>query len=403
MQNKEQPLVATYFFPHDKNDVGRLERARQMGKNRVPSDHELLANASPLYPGHIHPRYAIGEQHIGEWSDDDPSAIAVQTELAIHYGINAWILLGYSGMIGGKVYTELGRPLQLISQRNDPNLKFALMTCFGLPRVNLPVQKGTQSSRFGEEKFDISPATMHQMVDYAAAHWNNPRYLFLDGRPFLIIYGLNTNNIATIAKSNPGIVEDLRRYCERKYGVNPFLAANTITPEGAVKLRDLGFDYITTYSSLPTFNGVKHGDLETASFSSLQTYREQFGVRKNEWQQIKNLAGLTFSPNASVGWDASGRGQPGLDLAEVEGDFPWTPIITDSTPENFRYGLEEVWQFIQYIPPEKRILLVLAWNEIGDGASLLPRVRSDKSLDFSYLETLQKFLQSVASLEHSPS
>lgn len=395
MSEKASTPVAAYFYPHDHTDLNRVLAAQANGRNGVPSDMELLRQATPLFPGHEHPHYTIGNG-ITEWEDTDASTIAIQAELARNFDLDAWIVLGYAGQLKGQAHTEIVRPLDIIAKRSD-RLKFSIMTCLGLPRVNLPVDTSAGNSRGKERQFDLNFATFTAMVDHAAAHWGNPRYLELGGKPLLSIYGLRPSNINVLMQNEPDLVGRLLKYCETKYRVIPHLTANAFDPEGAIALWQMGFRHITTYSFLPDFNKVNHepGFDGTVEFQPIQQYDKQLEYRKRDWYRIYNQHGITgFVPNATVSWDASGRGVGGKTLAEVSDKFPWTPIIADATAEKFEKALHEVWNYLQLLPIEERIVMVLAWNEIGDGASLLPKINPSGIPDFSNLEALQRFIRS---------
>lgn len=393
MSEKVRPPITAYFYPHDHTDEKRLQAARAVGRNHIPSDMALLRQATPLFSGHEHPTYTIGNG-LTEWEDTDSSVVAIQSELARNFELDAWIVLGYAGFIKGQLHKELVRPLDEIAKRND-TLKFALMTCLGLPRVHLPIDPTVENSRGKERHFDLNFKTFTAMVDHAAQYWDNPRYLELGGRPLLSIYGLRPSNIAEITHSEPDLVERLLKYCEEKYRVIPHLTANAFDPEGATALWAMGFKHITTYSFLPDFNKVNHEPgAASVNFEDLQCYETQLARRKNDWKRIREAGVHGFVPNATVSWDASGRGVGGKTLEEVSGKFPWTPIITNPTAEKFSKALNEVWTFLQLLPIEHRIITILAWNEIGDGAALLPKLRGDNSIDYSNLLALKQFAQS---------
>ncbi len=388
------PLVA-YFYPQDHTDPSRLAAAQKSGQKDIPSEMELLRQAKPLFEGHIHPKYTIGN-NITEWQDTDENTIARQAELAQEYGLDAWMLLAYAGMLNGQKHVELERAIKIIAQRKD-SLQFSLISCLGLPRIILPVPHNMEQSRSRERDFDSSLQTFLAIIDNAAQYWDNPRYLRLNGKPLLTIYGLRPAKVEQLAKLYPYLPEELERYAEKKYGEKIHITANAFDIPGAQALSNLGFKHITTYSHLPTFDQIQHDpDAKKDGLAvnlDIQYYLEQLERRKKEWYQLlADEKVSTFTPNVTVGWDGSSRGESGLNQKQISGQFPWFPIIADSTPENFRVGLNEVWDYLQHIPAENRIMLILAWNEIGNGSALLPRAKQNGEVDHSYLETLKEFI-----------
>jgi len=45
-----------------------------------------------------------------------------------------------------------------------------------------------------------------------------------------------------------------------------------------------------------------------------------------------------------------------------------------------------------HVPEQERLVTIFAWNEISEGAALLPRLLSNGTFDNSYLETLHSLL-----------
>lgn len=391
----ETPIIA-YFYPQDNTDKLRLAAAKKAGKSSIPSEMELLKQATPLFKNHTHPTYTIGDG-ITEWQDTDKNAIARQAEIAREYGLDAWMLLTYTGVLNGKKHTELQGAVKIIANRKD-SLQFAFASCLGLPRTILPVPHGKEQSRSKERNFDLTPETFFTIIDEAAKYWGNPRYLRLNGKPLITIYGLRPASVQKLAKIRPNLVEELELFAEKKYGEKIHLTANAFDSPGAIVLSKFGFKHITTYSHLPTFDQLQHDpDSKNATNDNqdVQNYLDQLRKRKKEWYTLlRDKRVNAFTPNVTVGWDGSSRGEPGLKPDQVSGKFPWFPIIDDATPENFKIGLREVWEYLKHIPTENRILLILAWNEIGNGSVLLPRVNADGNIDFSHLKTLKQFVNS---------
>lgn len=394
-----RPPVLTYFQPQDHRDAGRVAEARRQGRGRIPSEMELVRQSTPLYDGHNHPISTIGGG-ITEWVDSDPSAIARQSELAQEALIDGWIVTAHAGLIRGRKTTELERPLEVIAERKGDGLKFALMYCLSLPRVNLPVELSSPSSRHNERHFDFTWGTFQALVDRAAIHWDNPRYVEVMGRPLLMIYGLRPNELSQILQERPNIIGDICQYSKSIYKVRPYLAACAFDVEGAQALFEAGFETVMTYSYLPTFNPANHdiSRLHQDPPLDLQSYKVEFEKRKGEWEKIYQIGrdnGGIFIPSAVVGWDASSRGKPGYRLEEVTGKFPWTPIITDSAPEKLGQALGDLYQYVSRYPPEMQLLVIFAMNELGNGASLLPRVQADGGEDRSYIQILREKITSI--------
>ena len=109
----------------------------------------------------------------------------------------------------------------------------------------------------------------------------------------------------------------------------------------------------------------------------IQDYREQIVRRVEEWSAIQEQIDKPYIPPVVVGWDASPRGSipDGRHFRDVQGMYPFTPIVTNSNAVDFGNMLCQQKQFIVHnIPQEERYTPITAWNEITEGAALLPKI-----------------------------
>lgn len=383
--------IAAYFYPHDHTDPGRKKEAEKKGIYKIPSDMELLACATPLFDGHLHPTYQVGGQT--EWRDSDANAISQQRELAIEAGVNLWIVNAYAGLRDGQKTTELQKPIDLIADQADARLKFCLMPCLTLPRIKLPIGPSDRPQNY-ERPFDLTFDTFRRIVDFAALYWDRPGYFYKQGLPYLSIYGLRESQLQRLQRQMPHLGCDILEYSYNIYGIAPYLTANAFTITTARELQKLGFPHITTYSFLPDFYENNHDfgrQSESTQVPDLQLYGVQL---EKKLREAKESGVASFNPSVVVGWDSSPRGEPGKTLTEVSGKYPYTPIIIDSSPDKFYGALHRVWSYQQrFLPEDDRLITVFAWNELGNGASLLPRLNKDGTPDYSYIQALRKFSQ----------
>ena len=103
-----------------------------------------------------------------------------------------------------------------------------------------------------------------------------------------------------------------------------------------------------------------------------------------------------FIPSAVVGWDATPRGQRGITLDEVRGKYPFTPIIVDASPDKFYNMLLAIYRYFPTrIINRNRLFTICAFNEITEGAALLPVLKKDGQVDFGYLNALKLFIDNL--------
>lgn len=269
--------------------------------------------------------------------------------------------------------------LQLEEARD---LKFALMLVFGSPRVVLPVPpiKGFEEPN---RYYELNQATARIVIDDCAIkYWPRQNYLMVNGRPYVSIF---TSDLSAHGQAKKDalrqLLGEMREYSLRKYKVDPYIVGVVRKVSSGQDLVSAGAEALTGYAFLPEFG---------TDVPPIQVYSDLLAQRKIEWEEMKNTIGVSIVPPAVTGWDASPRGQSQCQLAEVAGCYPYTPIVVGSSPENFATMLKDTLTFVrENVPAEEQYGIVCAWNEITEGASLLPEVK-EQGVDFGYLEALKK-------------
>ena len=211
----ERPMIGAYFYPHVNKDLARDVRAK---KNRI-----LRVKNETVGSG-----YTIGGG-ITSWSDDDPSTIARQVELATNYGIGAFFVDAYAGADGGVPTVELQKPLDTIARVcNSSSFKFATMCSIKRPPTIIPYSPDENRQEPGRY-FDLTTQTLELMVDHAAKYWNNPNYLQVNGRPLVGIYGLTPKIIQELSYKNiSNIGYFLSNISQKNTGRTLFCSSGTI-------------------------------------------------------------------------------------------------------------------------------------------------------------------------------
>jgi len=135
--------VGAYFYPLTIKDKVRQKRACELGASLV-DETKLIQEAEPLFPGHDMPRvHCLGDAKITTWDDTEPSAMAMQAELANSHGIKFWVFDTFVGSLNGAPVRELTKPLDqaFLKVKESDGMKFAIMAVMGRPRVVLPMPK----------------------------------------------------------------------------------------------------------------------------------------------------------------------------------------------------------------------------------------------------------------------
>lgn len=375
--------VGSYFYPLTQKCEARKARAGLMGHNMV-DETELQAQAGKLFSDHDQPRqYCLGENKQTRWDDSNQRDMARQLELATTHGLDFFIFDTYLGRKKGVFRTEMTDPLNnaFLKLEESKRLKFATMLVFGSPRVVLPVPP-VMGFEEPDRYYDTDFMSVKYIVDYCMHnYWNDQRYLNFHGRPYVSIF---TSDLSLNGKSKESvfrtIVGQIKDYAHKHYGVDPYVVGVVRKVTAAQMMVDAGVDALTGYAFLAEFG---------QDVASVQDYSELVSRRQVEWEQIHRSISAPFVPPAVTGWDASPRGLAGYDLESVQGCYPYTPIVTGSNANEFGKMLEASLDHTsKFVPKGDQYGLVTAWNEITEGAALLPRL-IENVVDFSYLEAFR--------------
>lgn len=205
-------------------------------------------------------------------------------------------------------------------------------------------------------------------------YFNDPQYLYIEGKPVVFIFSpkqLNDNALK-FGKTTAYLFRSAREMavkaglkgiyfvaCTSAYP--PYIADlipnNNYDAQSAYNYHNKGFDKEYTGKELPAIN-----------------YMELIEGYKSNWFNILTKTSLPYFVPMSAGWNSR----------------PWGSNTDhdncDSTPESFRKMLEEA-KFVMDKYPEKtkKIGMICAWNELGEGSYIEPT----KKWKYRYLEEIK--------------
>lgn len=441
--SQEKLQVGAYFYPLTTRRIStsiteayRAFRAEvdleRNVINRSLNEFELVQNAQPLFEGHqISQQYCLPDKVPKTmWDDSQKDVVATQIALAREAGLSYFIFDAYDGVRYGTHHQERSQVLSRVRALGSSAMegfKYAKMQTLESPRVVLPIPVAATKEGFGggyrepERKFDLSPATARHIIECCLNDWQNPNYLFVKDRPYLSIltpsYPDASPNRLLLATDR--FMDALRTSAEQ-YGYNPYIVGvmrnqwNEPDHDNFTEPRYddytlwllAGADAVTQYCDLAT-----HGSGST----SVQKYEDALDDRHKDWYSIRNQQILykkqiPFIPSPAVGWDSSSRGELAhpsrYDRDKATNDrlweqyknrHPYRPIVIDGSPELFSQALSDAMYFAStYAPLGEQLVTIFAWNEISEGAVLLPRLMIDGTLDTSYLDAIRKTLTEKA-------
>lgn len=368
--------IACYYFPNYHVDP-RNEAVHGPGW----SEWALVKRAEPRFPAHCQPRIPLW----GYENEDDPLVMAKKIAAAADHGIDVFIFDWYWYDDGP--FLERGLDAGFLYASNNNRLKFALMWANHdwqdiHPAGLSAVRRGPATLYPGK----VTGETFAAVADLVIArYFKHPSYWLLDGCPYFSIYDLGKllESLGGVAETRAALA-DFR--AKVKVAGFPDLHLNAVVwsvrvlpGETAVDnpnalLAMLGFDSITSYV------WVHHGVLQTFPETDYNAARAHYFAY---WDTVAVDFSLPYHPNVTMGWDPSPRTVQSDGYTNV--GYPFTPILTHNTPDNFRTALYLAKLRLDALDGAPKILTLNAWNEWTEGSYLEP----DTVNGMAYLEAIR--------------
>ena len=366
--------IATYYFPNYHPDERNV---KCHGKGW--DEWELVKNAKPRFEGHAQPKIPL-------WGYEDesrPEVMEKKINAVADNGINAFIFDWYWHNEGPFLHKALEKGF--LGAKNNEKLKFAIMWA-NHDWVDIqPAQRTRPYNVLYEgaitEKTFIE-ATNHIIDKY----FTHPSYWRVNEGLYFSTYELMglVKGFGSIEETRR-IFDNFRERVRKKglgelhlnavvWGIENLPGEKTIT-NGNELLNELGFDSITSYV------WVHHNEMPDFPFTSYAKYRKK---SIKTFENLKDEFNLPYFPNVTMGWDPSPRTIQ-TDVYDNLG-YPFTPILEENTPEEFKRALEQAKEFMDKNLTNTKILTINAWNEWTEGSYLEP----DTVNGYGYLEAIKE-------------
>jgi hypothetical protein len=153
------------------------------------------------------------------------------------------------------------------------------------------------------------------------------------------------------------------------------LPSETKLADPAACMKELGADSMTSYV------WIHHARLDQFPETPCSKALDD---NQRAWERFTSKFSQPYFPNVSMGWDSSPRTEQGMPFENL--GYPYTPVISNSTPAAFEKALEAAKDFLQEHPESKNILTINAWNEWTEGSYLEP----DMINGMGYLEAIKR-------------
>jgi hypothetical protein len=313
------------------------------------------AKAKPMFRGHHQPNLPAD---LGFYDLRNPETRIDQAELAREHGIEGFCYWHY--WFSGKQILE--RPFQEVLESGIPDFPFCLAWAnhnwsgiwHGAPgKILLKQTYG------GKKDYE---SHFYSLLDA----FTDPRYIKVENKPLFIVYR---------SHEFPEVEQFISLWQELaiKEGLEGLYIPGFSTEPDS--LLELGFD-ACIYDMLPIiFNplrdesGVSQWIRKARNKPIVYPYKKV--VQKNF---MANNGQITQYPFLFPNWDNTPRsGTGGI-------------VLSDSTPELFRYHVKKILQQVRHREPDKRLVFVKSWNEWAEGNYLEPDMKYNRR----YLEVIKE-------------
>ena len=367
-----RPQVGCYYFPNY-----HLDRRNQELHGQGWSEWELVKRATPRFPGHRQPLVPAW----GYTDEADPAVMAQKIDAAADHGIDFFIFDWYYYDDGP--FLERGIDEGFLKSPNNDRMKFCCMWANHDWLDIHPCGRGNREKLLYHGR--VTPETFKKICRmFVDRYFSQSAYFTIDGAPYFSIYDLTRfmENFGSVDAARKAM-DDFRAMAKASgfpdihlnavvWG-QPVLPGEKI-PENLPKLiRELGFDSITSYV------WVHHVHLAKLPYSPYPDAMEEYF---RHWDRMCREYDIPYFPNVTMGWDSSPRTIQSEKWEPV--GYPYSNMISDNTPENFRLALDGTRQRLAMLDIPQ-ILNINCWNEWTEGSYLEP----DNVHGAAYLEAVK--------------
>jgi hypothetical protein len=322
---KPKALVGAYYFDGWTGDVAKLLKTK-------------FADRRPVWG----------------WKDDTMEIMRKQIAYCATHGIGFWAFDWYYPE-GSNKTTPLNNALGLyLKSPNCDRLQFCLMVA-------------------NHSGFNIGPQDWDACCRIWIELFQQPTHLKLDGRPLIIFFSPGGLQNAFGGVDGVRKAFDTLQAKAKASGLPGVAIAACTCPYGDLQyLARSGYTLLTGYNYSQGFmNG-----------GSATPFRELMDTSLKKFDDFARISPLPYVPTLTIGWD---RRPWELDTLPPEKQSVWYPDRTPKLVEEFvSMGIKWLDAHPDKATPQ-RLLLLYAWNEIGEGGYLTPT----KKDGMAYLKAVQ--------------
>ena len=305
------------------------------------------------------PRWG-GRKPLTGWYDNNPETIEIFSDFASKAGLGFWAFEWFPGDKANNTALENYIKSPIASKK----MKFAV---------------GYINGAFSDA---VTPKSWQGWCEYLTKNYFvNPSYVHANGKPIFYIYKPSLlDSKFSHAGGLSAAIKTLRNTARAAGLELEIVSLDGVSPSSVLA----GIDSYTYYSVMPTPSEAKIG---TVSSPAENPYSLIVSAGKNRWSQLDAMAnkyGFSYIPVVTTGWDNRPWGR-------YEGQLMASAAYTVRSPyevaDFYSAAADWAWSHASKNPnPEQPIVLLESWNEIGEGAYILPTYGDG----FSYLIALAR-------------
>ncbi len=374
--NDDKIEVVSYYFGNyhlDKRNEARL------GKGW--SEWKLVREARSRFEGHQQPKVPLW----GYTDEANPKDMAQKIDAAAKYGVDVFLFDWYYYDDGP--FLERTIDEGFLQAENRDKIKFALMWANHDWVEIFPKHKDVPSSLIYPGK--VTPETFDKICDLVIEkYFKQPNYWKIDGAPYFSIYELTkfAQNFGSFDATKAAIERFREKtkaagfpdlHLNAVYWGRPVVPGEQTLTDPVKIIEGLGFDSVTSYVWI---HHVPLNERET----DFNWVRDEY---LKHWDSARASFSIPYIPNVSMGWDSSPR--TFQDDPFGNWGYPFTNIIVNNTPENFKQAIQITKDRILADPKAPRIFNINCWNEWTEGSYLEP----DTVNGYGYLEAIRDVMK----------
>ncbi len=364
--------VAVYYFGNYHIDPRNEKR---LGGGWT--EWELVKKAKPRFEGHAQPKVPLW----GYTDEANPRDMAQKIDAAANHGVDVFLFDWYYYNDGPFLNRTIDEGF--LKAENRDKIQFALMWANHDWVELFPKKKDIPSALIYPGA--VTPEKFDEICDHIIRdYFSQPNYWKIDGKPYFSFYELTKlgENFGSFEATKAA----LARFREKaKVAGFPDIHLNAvywgypnIPGEGTVAdpirlIEELGFDSATSYV------WIHHVGLPERE-TDFNWVRDAYF---QHWDKARSSFNIPYIPNVSMGWDSSPRACQDDPFGPF--GYPFTNIIGNNTPENFRRALELTRDRMLADPKCPRIMNINSWNEWTEGSYIEP----DTEYGYQYLEAIR--------------